>query len=303
MISFHIPDSKKKRVLILSDVKNEVDDQFAIVHALLSESLDIRGIIPTHFSWKKPDSQQDSAQELALLLDLLGMAASIPVADGAQDTLEKAQFAPLSPGVQMILEEAGRADLRPLYIACLGPLTDLALALRQCSASAMKNIVVLWIGGLLKAEGGNEPNLRSDIKAAQEVFASGITLWQIPREVYSMIPVSFAELYTRVRPCGAVGQYLADSVIAFNNGGPNKPSEYRVLGDSPAIGLLLNQDCGRWREIKAPLIQDDMHYGNDTAMHFIRVYEEIDSRFILEDFYAKLQLLALEDCCYKQVEE
>jgi hypothetical protein len=38
--------SKRHRVIVNTDAKNEADDQYAIVHALLSPSLDIRGIIP-----------------------------------------------------------------------------------------------------------------------------------------------------------------------------------------------------------------------------------------------------------------
>jgi purine nucleosidase len=38
------PD-RRRRVIINTDAKNEADDQFAIVHALLSPSLDVRGLI------------------------------------------------------------------------------------------------------------------------------------------------------------------------------------------------------------------------------------------------------------------
>ena len=40
---------KRIRVIVLSDAKNEADDAFAIVHALLTPSFDVRGIIAGHF--------------------------------------------------------------------------------------------------------------------------------------------------------------------------------------------------------------------------------------------------------------
>lgn len=40
MVNFNIPDEKKVRVILDTDVKNEVDDQYAIVHGILSESID-----------------------------------------------------------------------------------------------------------------------------------------------------------------------------------------------------------------------------------------------------------------------
>ncbi|MCM1190864.1 MAG: hypothetical protein NC123_02655 [Butyrivibrio sp.] len=54
MVQFNIPDAKKKRVLIDSDAKNEADDQFAIVQALLSEGFDLRGLIAAHFGGERP---------------------------------------------------------------------------------------------------------------------------------------------------------------------------------------------------------------------------------------------------------
>ena len=43
------PDHVKKRVIINTDAKNEADDQYAIVHALLTPSFELHGIIPAHF--------------------------------------------------------------------------------------------------------------------------------------------------------------------------------------------------------------------------------------------------------------
>ena len=293
---FQIPEQKKIRVLIDSDVKNEVDDQFAIVHALLTESFDLRGIVPTHFGTdKSPHSRKDSEDELNLLLRKMGMEHAVTVASGAEFIYQQQKETGILPaGVQLIINEAMQAKDRRLYLVFIGPLTDLALALTEKPEIAGKQVTAIWIGGLHTKEGGAEPNLKRDMRAAQIVFDSGIDLWQIPRDVYSMLPVSFAELYVKVRPYGAIGTYLAENVVAFNNGGPRKPAEYRVLGDSPTIGVLLNENCGRWVIEQRPEIRDDMSYRrscrNEAKGRTIRIYESIDTRFILEDFYAKLQL-------------
>ncbi len=50
---------KRIRVIVLSDAKNEADDAFAIVHALLTPSFDVRGIIAGHFG--VPGSVEGSA--------------------------------------------------------------------------------------------------------------------------------------------------------------------------------------------------------------------------------------------------
>ncbi len=44
MFDFKIPEQKKVRVILDTDAKNEVDDQFAIVQALLTQSFDINAV-------------------------------------------------------------------------------------------------------------------------------------------------------------------------------------------------------------------------------------------------------------------
>ena len=128
-MSVEILESKKVRVIVNTDAKNEVDDQFAIVHALLSPSFRIAGIIPAHFGKEKSThSMEDSRQEVDLLLDMLHMAGTIRVENGAAHALPD-EITPVdSAGARLIIEEAMKDDPSPLYIAFLGPLTDMASA-------------------------------------------------------------------------------------------------------------------------------------------------------------------------------
>jgi len=50
-VTFAFPDYMvgRRRLILSTDAKNEADDQYAIVHALLSRILDVRGIVPAHF--------------------------------------------------------------------------------------------------------------------------------------------------------------------------------------------------------------------------------------------------------------
>ena len=43
-----VPETKRVRLIVNSDAKNEADDQFAIVHALLTPKFDIKGLIPLY---------------------------------------------------------------------------------------------------------------------------------------------------------------------------------------------------------------------------------------------------------------
>ena len=46
---FDCPERKKVRLIVNTDAKNEADDQFAIVHALLSPKFDVKGLIAAQF--------------------------------------------------------------------------------------------------------------------------------------------------------------------------------------------------------------------------------------------------------------
>ena len=290
MHNFNIPDSKKIRVILSTDLKNEVDDQFAMVHAILTQSFDLRGIIPAHFGEEKSvTSQQDSYQEGLLILEKMGMSGHVRLVNGAEKALPDEKTPMDSPGAGLIIEEALKEDQRSLYVAVLGALTDIASAILLKPEICEKNVTVVWIGGGNYPEGGWEYNLKNDVCAANVLFRSKMNVWQIPRNVYRMMPVTFAELYERVRPYGEIGKYLAENVVGFNNAWESRPAEYRILGDSPSIGVMLFPDCGKWSCMPAPELDETMRYIHNRSHRPIRVYETIDSRFILEDFFAKIK--------------
>jgi len=289
-----IDDPRTRRVIIDSDVKNEADDQFAVVHALLSPSLDIRGIIPAHFGTERSaHSMQDSRDELAHLLRQLGRPSGVPVANGAAHALPDELTPVDSPGARLIIEEARRGESGPLFIGFLGPLTDMASALLLAPDIAQTDTTVIWIGGPPYGDiawRGTWPefNLRNDISAANVVFGSGIRIWQVPSNVYRLASVGYAELRRRVEPCGEIGHYLAQTVVDFNTAHHRVPVESRSLGDSPAIALMLDPWCASFREQSPVRFTPDGHCVSADAGGNVLVVEQIDVRFFLEDMFAKL---------------
>ena len=151
MHSFHIPENKKVRVILSTDAKNEVDDPFAIVHAVLTESFDLRGILSAHFGTERTDrSEEESFQEIHKLLKLMNRQDQIPVVHGAASAMSSDPGAPVSDAARFLVQEALREDDRPLYAAFLGPLTDLAEAIRL-EPRIQNRLTAIWIGG------GNRP--------------------------------------------------------------------------------------------------------------------------------------------------
>jgi purine nucleosidase len=283
------PTDRRTRVIVDTDAKNEADDQFALVHALLTPSFEIHGVIPAHFGTHRSDrSMQDSGEEVDLLLELMGWQGRVRVANGAPTPLPDATTPVPSAGSALIVEEALRDDPRPLHVAFYGPLTDMASALLTEPAIRDRDVIVVWIGGGEYPEGGREFNLSNDVHAANVVLHSGLEVWQIPRSVYRLMAVGYAELMEKVAPHGPLGRYLVDQLVEWNARYLDRPMEYRSLGDSPAVGVMMYPDCGHWRLRPAPTIDPEMRYVHDDRNPAIRVYDSVDARFVLEDFFAKL---------------
>ncbi|WP_345559608.1 nucleoside hydrolase [Nonomuraea rosea] len=290
--------SHRRRVIIDTDAKNEADDQFAIVHALLSPSLDIRGLVAAHFGNRRTrTSLEESRAEIDLLLRLMKLEGTVTVADGLPYALPDAGRPVTSPGVELIVEEAMRDVAEPLYVAFLGPLTDMAAALLLEPRIADRDVTVVWIGGGGYDGRGGQPgrpefNLSNDILAANLVFSSALKVWQIPAPTYRMMAVGYAELDAKVAPYGEIGDYLVRQLVEWNEQEHGGSIECRVLGDSPAVGLLLHPDCGTWLERPAPNFRYDGSHDFALQNRPIRTYDSIDARFIHEDFFAKLRAFA-----------
>ena len=290
---FRIPEGKMVRLIVNTDAKNEADDQYAIVHALLSPKFDNRGIIAAHFgNEKSPHSMEDSYDEVLKMLDLMDFPRDLAY-KGADRRLPDEKTPVESQGARLIIEEAMKESDMPLYLIFLGPLTDMASAYLMEPRIAGR-LTCIWIGGGKYPEGGYEYNLNNDIRSARVVMNSDMPVWQIPRNVYSQVIVSLAELEYKVRPCGELGRYLFDQLEEHGHTSfaraTTRTGEYWCLGDSPAVGVLLFAHMFDYDWVQAPLITDNMTYAKNSQNRPIRVYNRVDHRFILEDFYAKLAL-------------
>lgn len=291
---FDIPESKKIRLIINTDAKNEADDQFAIVHALLTPRFHIQGIIAAHFGERRTTaSMQESYDEVVKLLDLMNLSGEVKLFKGAEKAMPDEETPAMSEGAELIIREALSGDPRPLYVVFMGPITDLAAAYLKEPAIADR-LTAVWIGGGAWPHGEEEFNLSNDIDAANVVFRYNIPLWVIPRNVYSTMRVSIAELAVKVKPYGDVGAYLFNQLVDFNHrmGGFSRwpKGEMWSLGDSPCISVLLDEHEYGYKMLPAPRITNDMRYVHYQEERMLRVYHFIDPRFTLEDLYAKLQL-------------
>lgn len=335
-LRFTVPEKKKKRVIVHTDIKNEADDPFAIVQHLLTPSEEVEGIIAGHNEWvmgtmmpavaKQQGMTPEEFYEKYVLPEAAGndyvtpryetMERSyregkkilermeiddVPLLRGSVMELqsEKKEELPESEGADFIVQQAMKEDGRPLYVALLGCLTDLAIAYIR-EPKIADRVIAIWIGGGSYPDGGDEFNLKQDIIAARVLFDSPMEIWQIPNSVYATMEFSLAELVDKIAPCGKIGSYLCEEMLAFNERMGETPGgfphgEIWSIGDNPTVSVLLqNGSIPCWHMEHAPYINDDYSYTMREDSKMIRVYDWVDARLTLSDLFSKLKL------CYGQ---
>mgnify|MGYP002619166003 FL=1 len=297
---YTVPENKKVRVIVHTDCKNEADDQYAVAHHLMTPRFDVKGLVAGHF-WKNPQqygelgTAQASYDEIIKVMDLMGLKDQYPVKLGAPRGLEDEKTPIDSEGARFIIEEAMKDDKRPLYIACQGAVTDVASALLMKPEIADR-MTVIWIGGGDYPKGGFEFNLMMDIHAVNVIFSSNVPVWQVPMSLYKVMAVSLAELQLKVRPCGEIGKYLFEQMVDFNHVAAKYDMEWPHgeiwgLGDQGTVAVLMEElQKVSYDLVSAPRIAEDMTYIHGQNNREIRVYNYLDARLTLEDFFAKLQL-------------
>ncbi len=301
----------RSRVLFINDLCGDPDGLFAAVHAILSPSINLRGIIGTATA-SPTESAQASAALASEMLQLTGHAGRVPVYQGSAKRLVAPANAERSAGAEAIINEAMRDDTKlPLYVCVGGGLTEVASALMIEPAIASK-FTLIWIGGDPYPAGGNEYNFAIDPVAAQHVFnESQVPIWQISSAVYATCTVSDTEIQAYVAPHGRIGAWLYNKLveqsakmgqIKFNIG------ETYTLGDSPLVLLTALTDwipsmipppfrfdrtgSSAYDEITAPRLLPGGAYEPRREGRKIRVYRNVDTRLMFGDFFAKLRVNA-----------
>lgn len=287
------PTAEEPRHVILdTDPHNEIDDQMAIVHALLSAELKVEGIIAAHYGiHTHRDSMEQSYREIQHLLRLLGMEGKVPILKGSPFALEEPHTPQRSEGAEFIIS-CVKSSHEPVYIACLGPLTNVASAYLLAPEIAEK-VVVLWIGGGWWPVGGPEYNAFNDPFAADLVFSCDLPLVQFPRSTFRMMRLGIAEMERFVMGKGAIGDYLVSLFKSWNINTPS-PRQWWVYGDSPAVGTLINPSWGYYVRLAAPRFNPDFSYHHEVKGREIEVCVEVLAGEIFADFFRKLEAFSLK---------
>ncbi len=282
------PPTGKVRMVLDTDTYNEIDDQFAVVQALLSpDQLAVEAIYAAPFynsrSSGPGDGMEKSYAEILRLLERLDIAPEGLVFRGATDILR--DYTPQECAA--VDDLIAKANDDPLYVVAIGALTNVASAILK-DPSIIERIVVVWLGGhALYWPTANEFNLQGDLVAAQVVFNSGVPFVQIPcHPVASHLQTTLAELERFVKGRGAIGDYLVDIFAAYAQG---HFASSKVIWDMSAVAWLLDASWVPTDVVHSPVLTDQKTWSHDPSRHFMRVARTVRRDAIFGDLFEKLQ--------------
>jgi Protein of unknown function (DUF1593) len=140
----------KPRVVILTDMGNEPDDQMSFVRLLLySNEIDFEALVATTSTWQKNNVQMEPMKKIVAAYgevrpNLLKHASGWPEAATLDAMVMSGQLAygmaavgpdKMTPGAEAIIRAADKDDPRPLWISLWGGANTLAQALQHVKAT------------------------------------------------------------------------------------------------------------------------------------------------------------------------
>jgi purine nucleosidase len=236
-----------EKVILDTDIGDDIDDAFAVALALRSPELQILGITTTF---------GDTETRARLLDRFLAEAGrpEIPVARGVSSPpksnftqrryAENNRYAkPSHPDAVAFLLDLIRRNPGQITLIAIGPLMNVGAAIDKDPATFGKLKRVILMGGSIKRGYGDlgfgpptppqpEWNILNDIPSAQKLFAAGVPLFVMPLDStqLKMDEVKRAFLFSR-------GTALTDALtLVYHQWGQETPT----LFDPMTIAFLVN---------------------------------------------------------------
>lgn len=300
---------RRSKVIVDNDLCGDPDGLFALAQQVLCENINLRGIVGAHLgggngSMVRGDQAATSVQKAQDMLKVIGMEGKFTVVPGSPSKMTAPDKPADSEGARLIIAEARQCSPdNPLFVCMGGPLTDVSSALLLAPDIA-PNIIVIWIGGQEYPFGHQQPwggiseveyNLNLDIAAARYLFNdSEVRLWQVPRDAYRSCLYSFASAERCIRPAGALGEWLMESLATWRR---FSQREAYCLGDSPLVLLSSLQTffepdtaSSDFSDVQLPYITEEGKYDFSRPGRKVRVYVRLDTALMFKDMEDRIAL-------------
>lgn len=282
------------RAVLDTDTFNEVDDQFALAHALLSpERIALEAVYAAPFvntrAATPAEGMENSLAEIHRVLALVGAAPRDGVFRGSTAWLSDHGQPVDSPAARDLIARAHRGP-GPLHVVAIGAPTNVASAL-LLDPSIVDHIVVVWLGGhALHWPHTREFNLMQDVAASRVLLESPVPLVLLPcMGVVQILATTVPELTHYLGGRGGIAEFLHDRVRDF----PDQPADrmcwHKVIWDVAATAWLVNPD---WcpSDLRAlPALRNDLTWDHTTRPgKTVRYVHEVKRDPIFADLFRKL---------------
>ncbi|MEZ0297140.1 MAG: nucleoside hydrolase [Candidatus Methylacidiphilales bacterium] len=292
------PLTFRPRAVLDTDTYNEVDDQFALAHLLLSQDrVQFEEIYAAPFhnsrSQGPDDGMERSYDEIMRVLKLLERVPNTqkPVYRGSRQFMDSADKPVESEAARRLVEIAMAPSDAPgkLYVVAIGACTNVASAILMEPAITEK-IVVVWLGGNSPYwPSAKEFNLQQDLHAVRVLLDKPVPLVLVPcHPVASHMQTTVAELEKHLAPYSKLGEYLTDIVRHHHK---NEPGWSKVIWDMAATAWLMDPGWLPTEEKPSPVLLDDMTWQLEMGRRTISIAKQVHRDPIFADFYAKCKAL------------
>ena len=143
------PAKRPVRMVLDTDTYNEIDDQFALVYALISPELSVQAVYAAPFHNNRSsgpgDGMEKSYEEILRILAKLGKSPDRFAFKGSTNYVSDLQKPERGLAALDLIERAKKSSPQdPLYVAAVGAITNVGNAI-LIDPSIIQNIVVVWL--------------------------------------------------------------------------------------------------------------------------------------------------------------
>lgn len=257
-----------KKIILDTDTYNEIDDQFALAWAVLSDKIDLLSINAAPYlnnrSVSPEDGMEKSYNEIFNILELISPDSKPPVYRGSTQFLSDKSVPVLSEAAKNIVDTVMASD-DTVYVVAIGAITNVASAIIM-KPEITEKMAVVWLGGHSHEwRDSREFNMVQDVKSAQVVMDSGVPFYQIPcMGVCDHLLTSIPEL----EACIGGKNKLCDYLVNIVKGYTRDPYCWsKVIWDVSAIAALVVPDALDAVVIPSAILNDNSLYATDLSRH------------------------------------
>lgn len=288
-----LPPAGKVRAVLDTDTYNEIDDQFALVYALLSpERIDLEAVYAAPFSNNRASNPREgmekSYEEILRIFEKMEIVPGGLAFKGSTEYIRDPLAPERSAATDDLIDRARQSGPEdPLYVIAVGAITNVANAI-LLDPSIIHNIIVVWLGG----NGHHWPDQREfnyvqDLNASRTIFDCGVPFVQLPcTPVVTHLATTVPEMETYVGGKGDIGDYLLQ---IFKDYHADHYAWSKVLWDMSAIAYVIHPQWTPTDLVHSPIVTNDFTYSFSDSRHFIRVVHFVNRDPIFRDFFQKLE--------------